>query len=95
VASLTESAAQYQALLGLEPQPSSTDDHLAAQLTAFQLGQTTLTLAQPADQTSPLQPYLNAGGQRPYSFTLRIADTSAEPTRLDPNLTHGAQIKLK
>jgi catechol 2,3-dioxygenase-like lactoylglutathione lyase family enzyme len=93
VASLKESAAKYRALLGAEPQPTPSDETLQAQVTAFSLGATTLTLAQPAAENSPLHPYLRAGGERPYRFTLR-SNALKDSRILDPALSHSANIVL-
>ena len=93
VTSLKESTAKYRALLGIEPQPIPSDEALQAQVTSFQLGLTTLTLAQPAAESSPLKSYLRAGGERPHSFTLR-SKKSVEHKLLDPERTHSATIKF-
>jgi catechol 2,3-dioxygenase-like lactoylglutathione lyase family enzyme len=89
VADLTVSVRQYQALLGLDPQPGSTIP--GAQTAAFSLGAATLTLAQPDTDASPLQTYLAAAGDRPYRLTLSTTHPMNSVT-LDPNRTHGAWI---
>jgi catechol 2,3-dioxygenase-like lactoylglutathione lyase family enzyme len=91
VADLAAGARQWQALLGIEPQLSSNSPVLEGKTAVFFLDEmTTITLAQPENETGPLQAYLAVGGARPYSFTLR-ASASGE---LDLVKAHGARIKL-
>jgi catechol 2,3-dioxygenase-like lactoylglutathione lyase family enzyme len=92
-ADLASSTTQYRALLDLEPQPSPSNDALGARLARFDLGQTTIILAQPVTDTSPLRAYLVAGGERPYSFSLRINYSPADDS-LDLDRTHRARIRL-
>jgi catechol 2,3-dioxygenase-like lactoylglutathione lyase family enzyme len=93
VTNLEASAGQYRALLGLEPHQDTAIALPEAQITTFGLEETTISLAQPSSKTSPLQAYLEAGGERPYSFTLR-ARQQADNLRLDLNRTHGVRIKF-
>jgi catechol 2,3-dioxygenase-like lactoylglutathione lyase family enzyme len=93
VADLTTSITQYRALLDLEPQPSPSNDALGARTARFDLGETTITLAQPVTGHSPLQAYLAAGGERPYRFSLRTSQRT-HAGRLDLSRTHGARIEL-
>jgi len=93
VADLAASLGQYRALLGLEPQPASTDELSGVQKASFDLGETIITLIQPVRPASPLPAYLAAGGERPYSLSLH-AGQGATPGDLDLKRTHGARIRL-
>jgi len=93
VTDLAASASQYQALLGIEPQANGAAPIPEAKIVTFSLGATTITLAQPTTRTSPLQTYLAAGGQRPYSFSLQTNRKEGLGS-LDMNRTHNTRIKL-
>lgn len=90
---LATSASHYQALLDVEPQMSKAITIPEAEVATFFLEATTITLAQPITETSPLQDYLAAGGERPYSLTLRTIQPNG-PHSLDLKRTHGARIHL-
>ena len=91
VADLADSVAQWQALLGINPQNNARSSMLEAKTTVFFLDDvTTITLAQAENDAGPLKSYLAAGGARPYSFTLR----ASQSRELDLVKTHGARISL-
>jgi len=92
VTDLITSASQYQALLDIEPQTKATTSIPEAKTATFSLGATTITLAQPTTEASPLHAYL-VNGQRPYSFTLRTK-RAENLGSLDLNRTHQTRIKL-
>lgn len=77
-ANLAASAARYRALLGFEPTAGARLHMLPdAHTLDFDLGPTTITLAEPADKRSALQRALAARGERAYALqvrTARIAD---------------------
>jgi hypothetical protein len=93
VTSLAASIDQYRALLGVEPQVGRLQAAPDAETASFALDNAFITLAQPSDPGSPLHAYLAQGGQRPYSFTLRTVNPTAQGD-LDLSLTHGAHITL-
>lgn len=93
VTDLAASASQYQALLDIEPQANGAASIPEARIVTFSLGASTITLAQPTTGTSPLQSYLAAGGQRPYSFSLQT-DRKERLGSLDMNRTHNTRINL-
>jgi len=87
VADLGVSVARYRALLGTAELPSSSP---VAARAIFALGDTTITLATPADTTNtPLSARLAARGEGPFALALRGA---AQGATFDLRLAHGARM---
>ena len=93
VADLGASVARYRALLGTAERESSPSDPPAALQTAtFALGDTTITLATPADDSdTPLRARLTLRGEGPFALALRGVDQGAT---FDLRLAHGARMEL-
>ncbi|MEO7911584.1 MAG: VOC family protein [Roseiflexaceae bacterium] len=91
VADLGPSVSRYRALLGTAereglPAPAS------ARAAIFALGDTTITLATPADDSdTPLRARLISRGEGPFALALRGVNQS---TTLDLGLAHGARMEL-
>ena len=93
VADLGASVARYRALLGTAERESAPATTPAALQTAtFVLGDTTITLATPADDSeTPLRARLTSRGEGPFALALRSV---AQGPTFDLRLVHGARIEL-
>jgi catechol 2,3-dioxygenase-like lactoylglutathione lyase family enzyme len=92
VADLGVSVSRYRALLGIaERADTPTDAPSAARSAAFALGDTTIMLATPADDSdTPLSARLAARGEGPFALALRGA---AQGATFDHRLAHGALME--
>lgn len=85
---------RYQALLGIASSPISVRSVPDARLSGFQLGSTTITLAEPnPDANSPLRDYIVKHGEGPYALALRVAP-GTDASMLDLSRVHGVRLEL-
>lgn len=95
VTNLAASAARYRALLGSDPLPDAPAGEPDARSSRFQLGTTTIILAEPpATANNALRAHLNQRGEGPYALTLRVSAgtpiTPAEEIRV-----HGVRMRFE
>jgi catechol 2,3-dioxygenase-like lactoylglutathione lyase family enzyme len=91
VADLAEIEQWYGGLLGKRGETTN-DQHLAAEGVRFDAGPHVLEFLTPRDSASPLFDWLRRYGSSPYSAVLR--GPRSAPARLDPGLTHGANLTV-
>jgi hypothetical protein len=93
VADLGASVARYRALLGTPEREGALSNLPSAARTAtFTLGNTTITLATPADDSdTPLSARLASRGEGPFTLALRGLNQGAT---FDLSLAHGARMEL-
>jgi catechol 2,3-dioxygenase-like lactoylglutathione lyase family enzyme len=81
----------YDALLGKKGD-AFTDPNLGAEGLRFDAGPHVLEFLTPSDSGSPVVDWLRRFGSSPYSAVLR--GPRSAPARLDPDLTHGANLTV-
>jgi catechol 2,3-dioxygenase-like lactoylglutathione lyase family enzyme len=91
VADLAKIEQWYGGLLGRSGETTS-DQHLAAEGVRFDAGPHVLEFLTPCDSGSPVVDWLRRYGSSPYSAVLR--GPRSAPARLDPGLTHGANLTV-
>lgn len=91
VQKLEKGIERYQAILGTAPQPGPI--MIAADTASFTLGDFTITLAAPADYSSPLHEYIQKRGEVPFMIRLHT-DNADRVGLLNFKQAHGAQIVM-
>jgi catechol 2,3-dioxygenase-like lactoylglutathione lyase family enzyme len=93
VTSLESSSARYRALLGTEPEPTSSGELLGARGRAFRVQGAELRLVSPGVNGGELRRHLRERGDGPWSIAL-LSEEGAPRRRLDESRTHGARIEI-
>lgn len=93
VRDIRTSVERYQALLGIAASPVAVRAVPDAHLAGFQLGNTTITLAEPMPKAnSPICDYIIKHGEGPYALALRVAP-GMDVSQLDMSRVHGVRLE--
>jgi catechol 2,3-dioxygenase-like lactoylglutathione lyase family enzyme len=93
VESLETSSARYQAMLGVAPEPASSDQISGGRGRLFNLGGTDVVVATSSERSNPLRQHLKKRGEGPFSLRIRCSDAGGSQV-LASSRTHGARLEL-
>jgi catechol 2,3-dioxygenase-like lactoylglutathione lyase family enzyme len=94
VGDLAAAKGRFTALLDAAPLVERENPELHAATATYVIGQSSIELAQPVDDQSPLAAPLAARGDGPYSVCLTADPGPAEARWLDPAAAHGARLQI-
>ena len=94
VGDLAAAKGRFTALLDALPLVERDNPDLRAHTATYVVGQSSLEVAQPMDDQSPLAAPLAARGDGPYSACLTADPGPTEARWLDPTAAHGARVQI-
>jgi len=94
VGDLAAAKERFTALLDAIPLVERDNPELRARTATYVIGQSSIELAQPVDDQSPLAAPLAARGDGPYGACLTADPGPTDARWLDPAATHGARLQI-
>lgn len=94
VGDLAAAKERFTALLDAIPLVERDNPEVRARTATYVIGQSSIELAQPVDDQSPLAAPLTTRGDGPYSACLTAAPGPTDAIWLDPAAAHGARLQI-